>query len=118
VGRRQRSSLADGKDGIAEDGKIRLDTEAGTVGCGHEAVDPLRRAGGDVERAVAVEVGRRKAEFLWRRPREMGDRRCLIFAPCGYDDPEILPTRKLPTVSKALTADNGQRLAVCPLPTR
>src|ERR1700722_19860682 len=30
---------------------------------------------------------------------------CLIFAPCGYDDPEILPTRKPPTVSKALTAD-------------
>src|SRR6476469_2588088 len=32
---------------------------------------------------------------------------CLIFAPCGYDDPEILPTRKPPTVSKALTADNA-----------
>jgi hypothetical protein len=31
---------------------------------------------------------------------------CLIFAPCGYDDPEILPTRKPPVVSKALTADN------------
>src|SRR5471030_3269321 len=31
---------------------------------------------------------------------------CLIFAPCGYDDPEILPKRKPPTVSKALTADN------------
>src|SRR3984957_21255308 len=30
---------------------------------------------------------------------------CLIFAPCRYDDPEILPTRKPPTVSKALTAD-------------
>src|SRR5271169_5481256 len=30
---------------------------------------------------------------------------CLIFAPCGYDDPEILPTRKQPAVSKALTAD-------------
>src|SRR6202046_5311837 len=30
---------------------------------------------------------------------------CLIFAPCGYDDPEILPTRKPPAVSKALTAD-------------
>jgi hypothetical protein len=32
---------------------------------------------------------------------------CLIFAPCGYDDPEILPTRKPPTVSKALTADTS-----------
>src|SRR5882762_8346972 len=31
---------------------------------------------------------------------------CLIFAPGGYDDPEILPTRKPPTVSKALTADS------------
>src|ERR1700729_1591961 len=31
---------------------------------------------------------------------------CLIFAPCGYDDPKILPTRKPPTVSKALTADS------------
>jgi hypothetical protein len=30
---------------------------------------------------------------------------CLIFAPYGYDDPEILPTRKPPAVSKALTAD-------------
>ena len=29
----------------------------------------------------------------------------LIFPPCGYDDPKILPTRKPPTVSKALTAD-------------
>ena len=29
---------------------------------------------------------------------------CLIFAPYSYDDPEILPTRKPPTVSKALTA--------------
>jgi hypothetical protein len=32
---------------------------------------------------------------------------CLIFAPCGYDDPEILPKRKPPTVSKALTADKA-----------
>jgi hypothetical protein len=31
---------------------------------------------------------------------------CLIFAPCGYDDPEILPTRKPPTVSMVLTPDN------------
>jgi hypothetical protein len=29
----------------------------------------------------------------------------LIFAPCGYDDPEILPTRKPRCVSKALTAN-------------
>src|SRR5450432_1066288 len=34
---------------------------------------------------------------------------CLIFAPCGYDDPEILPKRKPPTVSKALTADSRRR---------
>src|SRR6202044_896712 len=31
---------------------------------------------------------------------------CLIFAPCGYDDPEILPKRKTPTVSRQLTADS------------
>src|SRR5277367_6616733 len=30
---------------------------------------------------------------------------CLIFAPCGYDDPEILPRRKPRAVSKALMAD-------------
>jgi hypothetical protein len=30
---------------------------------------------------------------------------CLIFAPCGYDDPEILPTRKPRRVSKVLMAD-------------
>jgi hypothetical protein len=30
---------------------------------------------------------------------------CLIFAPYGYEDPEILPTRKPPAGSKALTAD-------------
>ena len=30
---------------------------------------------------------------------------CLIFAPCGYDDPEILPSCKPQIVSKALTAD-------------
>jgi hypothetical protein len=34
---------------------------------------------------------------------------CLIFAPCGYDDPEILRTRKPPAVSKALTADKRVR---------
>src|ERR1700688_4928644 len=34
---------------------------------------------------------------------------CLIFAPCGYDDPEILPTRKPTTRSKALTADTELR---------
>src|ERR1700722_18897085 len=58
------SSLANRKDGIAEDGEIGLDPKTGTVGGGHETLDPLRRAGRNVERAVAVEVGRRKAELL------------------------------------------------------
>ena len=31
---------------------------------------------------------------------------CLKSAPCGYDDPEILRTRKPPAVSNHLTADN------------
>ncbi len=30
---------------------------------------------------------------------------CLIFAPCGYDDPEILPKRNPQTVPRALTTD-------------
>src|SRR5271168_2938376 len=34
---------------------------------------------------------------------------CLIFAHCGYDDPEILPTRKLHAVSKAQTPNKSQR---------
>ena len=46
---------------------------------------------------------------------------CLIFAPCGYDDPEILPSRKPPAVSKALTADNRAcylERSLCKRPTR
>jgi hypothetical protein len=31
---------------------------------------------------------------------------CLIFAPCGYDDPEILPNVKTPRCLKG--ADGGQ----------
>ena len=38
---------------------------------------------------------------------------CLIFTPCGYDDPEILPTRKPPAVSKAVTADSDELGAAC-----
>jgi hypothetical protein len=34
---------------------------------------------------------------------------CLIFAPCGCDDPEILPTRKPRRVSKVLMADTRGR---------
>jgi hypothetical protein len=34
---------------------------------------------------------------------------CLIFAPCGYDDPEILPTREPRPVSKALMTDTPPR---------
>src|ERR1700722_7182515 len=80
------SHLADGEDGIAQDGEIGLDPETGTVGGGHEAFDALRRAGCDVERAVAVEVGRRKAELLWRRAREMGDGRGDDVAAPGVFD--------------------------------
>src|ERR1700733_9437804 len=32
---------------------------------------------------------------------------CLIFAPCGYDDPEILPTRNPQTDPRAMTTDSG-----------
>src|SRR5271165_6208101 len=31
------------------------------------------------------------------------------FPPCGYDDPEILPTRKPHAVSKALTSNRKLR---------
>jgi hypothetical protein len=37
---------------------------------------------------------------------------CLIFAPCGYDDPEILPTGKPRDFSKALIADTSAGAAL------
>src|SRR5207249_10348993 len=56
-----------------EDIEPGLDAEAGAVRRGHPAVDTLRSPVGNRDRAVAVEVGRGKAELGGRRTREMRD---------------------------------------------